>query len=157
MADGEKPAIGLSIGSITNNGGNNTLTGDINNTTDASVNIAGDMNGNISQNFAGGGNEDFFQKLLNAMLDTAEDNGVQLDENESGAIINELNELANGDQDPTPEVLAEAESKWKTLLKKAGPVVAKVALAAVEQLPIAGPVIAMVKTGLQLYSDAQQS
>lgn len=160
MMSEEKIQPSLSIGSITNNGGNNTVTGDIDAKTDASIQVSGDVSGGISQNFGGGTvpPEEFFSKLIDAVLDAADVNNVEYDEAEVTDIVNQLNDSASSESTPSPEDITTLETKWQSLLRKFGPTVAQVALAAVQAIPVAGPVaavvISMVTKSLELAAQA---
>jgi len=115
------------------------------------VNVAGDFNGTLTQDFSTKSGTEFFQKLFDQLMDAAEANGVQVDEAEVGALINETNDLDQSGVTPTPEVMEATQSKWKTMLQKFGPVVAKVALAGVQVIATGNPsaIIAMVASVLE--------
>jgi hypothetical protein len=65
-----------------------------------------------------------------------------------------MNEMATKTEAPEPAALETLKEKWLRIVSKAGPIVAKIVLAGVEQSPVAGPVFAMVKAGLQMYADS---
>ncbi len=115
------------------------------------VNVAGDFSGTLNQDFSATASQEFFQKLFDALMDAADANGIKVDEAEVGALVNETNDLNNSGVPPTPEVMEATQSKWKTLLHKFGPIVARVALAGVQVLATGNPspIIAMVASVLE--------